>query len=91
MDRERRDPADHTAAHRAAGRQRVAAFLPTIDGDAPKRALRCRVAVASTLFAALELARNGVLAVEQDADWQPIRVTSRANGEPVADDRAPPG
>jgi segregation and condensation protein A len=55
----------------------LAAFLPRIDRDAAKRTLRCRVAVASTLFAGLELARNGALTLEQDADWTPIRVSRR--------------
>ena len=55
----------------------LAAFLPRIDNDAAKRTLRCRVAVASTLFAGLELARNGALTLDQDADWTPIRVSRR--------------
>jgi segregation and condensation protein A len=55
----------------------LAAFLPRIDNDAAKRTLRCRVAVASTLFAGLELARNGALMLDQDADWTPIRVSRR--------------
>ena len=67
----------------------LAAFLPEIGGDGPKRLLRCRVAVASTLFAGLELARNGALVLDQDADWMPIRVTRRDNGESAADDSAP--
>jgi segregation and condensation protein A len=55
----------------------LAAFLPRIDRDAAKRTLRCRVAVASTLFAGLELARNGALTLDQDADWAPVRVCRR--------------
>jgi segregation and condensation protein A len=53
----------------------LAAFLPRIDNEAAKRALRCRVAVASTLIAGLELARGGALSLEQDGDWTPIRVS----------------
>jgi segregation and condensation protein A len=66
----------------------LAAFLPTIPRDAPARALRCRVAVATTLLAGLELARDGAVLLDQAADWMPIHVTRRANGETVADDPA---
>jgi len=68
----------------------LAAFLPEIDSGGPKRLLCCRVAVASTLFAGLELARNGALALDQDADWVPIRVTRRENGDLATSDSAPP-
>jgi segregation and condensation protein A len=64
----------------------LAACLPRIESDAAKRALRCRVAVASTLFAGLELARNGALTLDQDADWVPIQVFRRqrdASAPPV--------
>jgi segregation and condensation protein A len=57
----------------------LTAFLPSIPGDAPGRALRCRVAVASTLIAGLERARDGALMLDQEADWMPIRVRRRAN------------
>jgi segregation and condensation protein A len=60
----------------------LAAFLPKIDRDAPKRPLRCRAAIASNLIAGLELARDGSVALEQDGYWMPIRVGRR--------DRAPP-
>jgi segregation and condensation protein A len=66
----------------------LAGFLPTIPRDAPARALRCRVAVATTLLAGLELARDGTVWLEQAADWTPIQVTGRANGEAV--DHFPP-
>jgi segregation and condensation protein A len=69
----------------------LAAFLPTIPRDAPGRALRCRVAVATTLLAGLELARDGTVWLDQAADWMPIHVTSRAKGEAVADDIVSPG
>jgi len=61
----------------------LAAFLPAIDGDVPGRVLRCRAAVASTLVAGLELARDGALALEQDATWAPIRVRHRDNNAAV--------
>ena len=52
----------------------MAAFLPEIAADAPSRALRCRVAIAATLVAGLELARNGAVGLDQDAPWQPITI-----------------
>jgi segregation and condensation protein A len=55
------------------------------------RALRCRAAIASTLIAGLERARDGALVLDQDADWRPIRVTRRASGNTGPDDAAPPG
>ncbi len=56
----------------------LAALLPPIDGNDPGNTLRCRAAVASTLVAGLELARDGALALDQDAAWTPIRVSRRA-------------
>jgi segregation and condensation protein A len=61
----------------------LAAFLPKIDRDAPSRLLRCRAAIASTLIASLELARDGTVALEQDGDWMPIRVGRYPRAEPV--------
>jgi hypothetical protein len=61
-------------------------FLPRIPADAPSRAPRCRAALASTLIASIELARDGALGLEQQADWTPIHATRRANGDAVADD-----
>ena len=55
----------------------LAALLPPIDGADPGRALRCRAAVAGTLVAGLELARDGALALDQDAAWTDIRVSRR--------------
>nr|WP_294518123.1 segregation/condensation protein A [uncultured Rhodopila sp.] len=69
----------------------LAAFLPRIDGDAAKRTLRCRVAVASTLVAGLELARDHALTLDQDADWTPIRVSCRERDVSGAGASAPPG
>jgi segregation and condensation protein A len=68
----------------------LAAFLPRIDSDAPSRALRCRAAVASTLIAGLERARDGALLLEQEADWMPIRVSRRADDDPAVDVFVPP-
>jgi segregation and condensation protein A len=61
----------------------LAAFLPKIDRDAPKRPLRYRAAIASTLIASLELARDGSVALEQDGDWMPIRVDRRDRADPA--------
>jgi segregation and condensation protein A len=58
----------------------LAAFLPRLDGTDPGRTLRCRAAVASTLVAGLELARDGALTLAQDATWAPIRVHPPARG-----------
>jgi segregation and condensation protein A len=55
----------------------LTAYLPPIPQDAPARTLRCRAAVASTLIAGLEHARDGALSLDQDAAWVPIRVTRR--------------
>jgi segregation and condensation protein A len=51
------------------------AFLPPLAGDDPDRPLRCRAAVASTLVAGLELARNGAVALDQAAAWTEIRIS----------------
>ncbi len=69
----------------------LADFLPRIDRDAEKRTLRCRVAVASTLVAGLELARDHALTLDQDADWTPIRVVRRERDVSGAGASAPPG
>jgi segregation and condensation protein A len=45
----------------------LAGFLPPIARDDPNRAIRARTAVASTLLAGPELAREGVVTIEQDA------------------------
>jgi segregation and condensation protein A len=60
----------------------LAAYLPPIPQDAPARTLRCRAAVASTLIAGLERARDGALSLDQDADWKPIRLTRRVDDDP---------
>jgi segregation and condensation protein A len=51
----------------------LTAFLPTVGGTEPGRTLRCRVALSSTLVASLELARAGMVALDQDAPWTSIR------------------
>lgn len=51
-------------------------FLPELL-PGPHAALRQRAALASTLVAGLELARDDVLTLEQDSAWAAIRVTRR--------------
>jgi segregation and condensation protein A len=68
----------------------LTAYLPDVPQNAPTRVLRCRAAIASTLIAGLERARDGALVLDQDADWMPIRVTRRADGNPLPGDAAPP-
>jgi hypothetical protein len=65
-------------------------FLPDIAQDAPARARRHRAALASILIAGLELARDGGVLLDQEADWRPIHVTRRVNGDAVADDPGSP-
>ena len=50
-------------------------FLPAIAAEQADRAVRCRAAVASTLLAALELAREGGVALGQEQNWGEISVT----------------
>jgi segregation and condensation protein A len=52
----------------------LADFLPEIARESPDRSLCYRAAISSTLIASLELARDGALALDQDAAWRPIRV-----------------
>jgi chromatin segregation and condensation protein Rec8/ScpA/Scc1 (kleisin family) len=49
-------------------------FLPAISADAANRGLRARAVVASTLLAALELARDGAMSIEQEEDYGPTRL-----------------
>ncbi len=51
------------------------AFLPEVPPAAPERALRCRVAVAGTFLAGLELARDGSVTLQQDATWTAIQLS----------------
>ena len=50
------------------------AFLPVVPGETPDRDLRCRVAVAGTFLAGLELTRDGSIAVQQQVAWASIQV-----------------
>jgi segregation and condensation protein A len=50
------------------------AFLPSLGSEKPDSGVRARAALSSTLIAGLELARDGVLALEQDAAWTPVLV-----------------
>ncbi len=64
----------------------LADFLPEVPVDAPERELRCRVAVAGTFLAGLELTRDGSIGVEQDAAWSSIQVRPAQGlgaGDPV--------
>lgn len=61
-------------------------FLPRIDANAPDRERRCRAAVASTLLAGLELARQGDIALDQEVPWASIAVHPRERT--VADQEA---
>ncbi|HEY2620690.1 MAG TPA: hypothetical protein VGI78_25355, partial [Acetobacteraceae bacterium] len=67
-------------------RQRLAArdgatpledFLPPLAGTGPHHTLRHRAALASTLLAGLELARERVVSLAQEAPWAAIHVTGR--------------
>ena len=62
------------------------AYLPAIPPDAPRRALRQRAALASTLIAALERARDGSLSLAQESAWTPIRVSRRGADTPQTDE-----
>jgi segregation and condensation protein A len=66
------------------------AYLPTIPQDTPRRALRQRAAVASTLIAALERARDGALLLDQESAWRPIRITRRVDNTPQAGETETP-
>ena len=57
-------------------------FLPTLAREPPLYELRCRVALASTLLAGLELAREGEAQLEQEEARAPILV--RVRPEPAA-------
>ena len=56
-------------------------YLPPLE-PGPHATLRQRAALASTLVAGLELARDAVLTLEQDTAWTTIRVTRHAT-DPV--------
>ena len=50
------------------------AFLPEVPEAVPERDLRCRVAVAGTFLAGLELTRDGSVTVEQERAWTAIQM-----------------
>jgi hypothetical protein len=58
--------------------RQIARLLPGLTEPVPPGGLPS--ADASTLFAGLELARNGALTLHQDADWSPIRISRRERG-----------
>ncbi len=60
------------------------AFLPEVTTDTPEWELRCRVAVAGTFLAGLELTRDGSVTVQQDVAWSPIQM-KRAHGSGTRD------
>jgi segregation and condensation protein A len=64
-------------------------FLPALPVDEPDRDRRARAAVASTLMAGLELAREGELTLHQDALFAPINVRASVKPEGDASDHAP--
>jgi segregation and condensation protein A len=51
------------------------AFLPKHGAGVSDQALHHKAALAATLIAGLELARDGSLTLDQDTLWQPILVT----------------
>ncbi len=55
----------------------IGSFLPRIAAGGPDHDLRCRAAVASTLLAALELARGGALTLAQESAGSPVMFTGR--------------
>ena len=52
----------------------LATFLPRVDGRDADKELRCRAAVASTFLGGLELAREGMLDLQQDQAWRDIEL-----------------
>lgn len=58
-----------------------ARFLPRIAPDMPDRDLRCRTAVASTLFAGLEMARAGEAELRQDEAFGDIHLHAASTAE----------
>ena len=52
----------------------LGAFLPAVSADVADREMRCRAAVASTLVAGLELARQGRVSLGQEGEWGEISV-----------------
>ena len=69
------------------------AAAPSLAASAPNRTLRARAAVASTLMAALELARSGEAGLEQQGDFAAIsmRANAPADQRHGREPRIPPG
>jgi segregation and condensation protein A len=55
------------------------AFLPEIASNDPPAALRCKAAHAATLIAGLELARDGGIALDQQAIWFALGLAERSH------------
>ena len=55
-------------------------FVPQLP-DVPDRPLKRKAAIASTLIACLELARDGDLHLKQYHDWGTIEVSRDSGGE----------
>ena len=70
---------NETPGHRA-----LQHFLPEVTREPPRYDVRCRAAVASTLLAGLELAREGEATLEQDGTWKTIGVRPVHAGVPRA-------
>jgi segregation and condensation protein A len=62
---------------------RLSDYLPAL-ADGPDHRLRRRAALASTLVAGLELAREELLTLQQDTVWAAIRVGRRPDGPDAA-------
>ena len=65
-------------------RRELRDFLPILEKDGSEHELRCRAALASTLAAALELAREADLRLEQAAQFETISLRPRADA-PIVD------
>ena len=60
----------------------LVSFLPDAPLDVPEREMHCRVAVAGTFLAGLELAREGFVAVRQETAWAAIQVRQGRGHQP---------
>jgi segregation and condensation protein A len=59
-------------------------FLPVLSPDVVNRDLRARAAVASTLLAGLELAREGAVSIEQEKDYGPVLLSVNSSQASLA-------
>jgi segregation and condensation protein A len=64
-------------------------FLPPIAPDDPNRPIRTRTAVASTLLAGLEMAREGALSIEQQEPLSECWIRPAACRQDIGDDSGP--